>query len=132
MTVHSRNYLLQILLMSQCSFYFLNTSNQSIISMQLLATVHNIKQSHMTSKTTFINQFSGEFDKSKNNKYSVVDCSCHYNVFFPVFDEANIFSHYLYTANFYSPAIAKLPCILFKIIDKIYKLMISLFLDKNC
>ena len=38
----------------------------------------------------------------------------------------------MYTANLYSPAIAKLPCILFKIIDKIYKLMMSLFVDKNC
>ena len=100
--------------------------------MQLLQSVHNQKHSYIASKNAFIFQFLREFDKSKNNKYSVVDCSCHYNVFFPVFDEANIFSHYLYTANFYSPAIAKLPCILFKIIDEIYNLMISLFVDKNC
>ena len=31
------------------------------------------------------------------------------------------------TANLYSPAIAKLPCILFKMILKIYNLMISLY-----
>ena len=95
MTADSKDYLLQILLMSQCSFYFLKRRNQIMISMQSLEVVHNKRQSRITSKTTFICQFSREFNKSKNNKCSMGNCKFHYNAFCPVFDTAEIVCHYL-------------------------------------
>ena len=58
--------------------------------MQLLQAVHGKKQSPLTTKTTFICKFSRESDKSINEKRSMVNCTCHYNVFCPRFDKAGM------------------------------------------
>ena len=66
-----------------------------MLSMQLLQAVHGKKQSPLTTKTTFICKFSRESDKSINEKRSMVNCTCHYNVFCPRFDKAGMVCHYL-------------------------------------